>query len=286
MHANTRIRTQWFAAVGLTALAALSAPASADWSNTTPVVGVAGGCPIEARHGNALYTASGRGGTLDIWVYERQGRNGAFGAPILLGDPVSLPDAGDFCPTPLPGYWLLFVSDRPGGCGGADMYIARYRPSPAKSWGEAQNLGCEPNGPNSAGVELSPSLVTNQEGTFLYYSTNTGGTQDIYRSEMAPDGSFGPGELVDGLNTDFHDQQPNVSGDGLEIVFSSNRDGAGQDVFSATRSSVDAPWSNVRNLSVELDLPTVDGNETRASMSWDRKRLYYGSGGTIFESVR
>lgn len=286
MHGNTQDSATRLVATGLAAVTLLAGPAGADWAATTPVTGVAGGCPIEDRSGNALYTASRRGGTLDIWVYERNGRTGAFDGPILIGDPVSLPDTADFCPTPLPGYWLLFVSDRAGGCGGADMYIARYRPGPAKSWGAARHLGCGPDGPNSAGRELSPSLVTNEEGVFLYYSTDIGGSQDIYRSAMAPDGSFGPGELVAGLNTGFEDQQPNVSGDGLEIVFSSNRDGAGQDVFSATRSSVDAPWSNVRNLSAELDLPTVDGNETRASMSWDGKRLYYGSGGTIFVSER
>jgi Tol biopolymer transport system component len=103
---------------------------------------------------------------------------------------------------------------------------------------------------------------------------------------MSIDGSFGPGALVAGVNTAaFHDQQPNVSKDGLEMVFSSNRDGT-QDVFSASRSSLGAPWTNVRNLTMELGLPTVDGNETRASMSWDRKRLYYGSAGTIFVSER
>lgn len=264
----------------------LAGPSFSEWTGTEAVSGVGGGCPIESRDGNALYTASGRGGTLDIWVYERDGRLGSFEGPILLGDPVSLADANDFCPTPLPGNWVLFVSDRAGGCGRADLYMARSRPSPDQSWGEATHLGCGPDGPNTPAQELSPSLVTTEAGTYLYYSTDVDGNQNIYRSSMALDGSFGPGELVEGLNTDSHDQQPNVSRDGLEIVFSSNRDGAGQDVFTASRSSVYDPWSNVRNLSAELGLPTVDGNETRASMSWDRTRLYYGSGGTIYVSER
>jgi Tol biopolymer transport system component len=102
---------------------------------------------------------------------------------------------------------------------------------------------------------------------------------------MALDGSFGAGVAVTGVNTSSHDQQPNVSKDGLEMVFSSNRDGT-QDVFTASRTGLEQPWTNVRNLTVELGLPTVDGNETRASMSWDRKRLYYGSAGTIFVSGR
>jgi Tol biopolymer transport system component len=127
--------------------------------------------------------------------------------------------------------------------------------------------------------------VTTSEGTFLYYSSDVDGDQDIYVSRMSLDGSFGPGTPVAGVNTDYADQQPNVSPDGLEMVFSSNRDG-NQDVFSASRASLDDPFGNVRNLTMELGLLTVNGDETRASMSWDRKRLYYGSAGTIFVSFR
>jgi len=263
-------------------------PGFGEWGNSGAVPGVAGGCPIESRSGNQLFTAGGFDGTLDIWVYSRTGRVNDFGPRVKVGPPASLENANDFCPTPLPGGWLLFVSNRPGGCGtgDADLYLTRYSlddsvPTPE----QATNLGCFPDGPNTSATELSPSLVVTPEGTYLYYSSNAAGTQDIYRSRMAMDGSFGPGELVDGVNTAFHDQQPNVSSDGLEMVFSSNRDGT-QDVFSASRDSLDEPWTNVRNLTVELGLPTVDGNETRASMSWDRKRLYYGSAGTIFVSSR
>lgn len=274
------------------ALAAVAAPASGDpsfgdWTATDRVEGVAGGCPIESRDGNHLYTAGGFDGTLDVWVWTRSGRVGDFGPPVKAPDPVSVDDANDFCPTPLPGGWLLFVSTRSGGCGGPDMYLARYNPDgPAPASADATNLGCYPEGPNTTGVEYSPSLVTTSDGTFLFFSSDVGGTQDIYVSRVAPDGSFGPGTLVAGVNTDYAaDQQPNVSPDGLEMVFSSNRDG-NQDVFSATRASVDEPFGNVRNLTMELVLPTVNGDETRASMSWDRKRLYYGSGGFIFVSFR
>jgi Tol biopolymer transport system component len=262
-------------------------PGFGDWANTAAVPGVAGGCPIESRDGNHLYTAGGFDGTLDIWVYTRSGRPGAFGPREKATQPVSLDDANDFCPTPLPGGWLLFVSNRPGGCGGNDIYLARYSPNgPEPTSNGAINLGCYPDGPNTPGSELSPSLVTTSEGTTLYYSSDVDGTQDIFRSEMSLDGSFSAGTMVVGVNTPaFHDQQPNVSKDGLEMVFSSNRDGT-QDVFTASRTSLDDPWSGVRNLTDGLGLPTVDGNETRASMSWDRKRLYYGSAGTIFTAER
>jgi hypothetical protein len=263
------------------------------WSMPQPVENVAGGCPIESPDGLALYTAGGFDGTLDIWIYERARRRAPFGPRFKAGPPVSLDDANDYCPTPLTGGWLMFVSDRAdGGCGDADIYLARYEPGSPVNWTEARNLGCAPNGPNTMGRELSPSLVSNHDAVYLYYSTNgdDGGDQDIYRSRMGWDGSFGPSEPVTELNTEFNDQQPNVSRNGLEIVFSSDRDnamtGTSQDVFTSTRRNAAKSWHAPKNLSTRLNFPTVDGNETRASLSRDGKRLYYGSGGVIFVSDR
>lgn len=265
---------------------ATAAPPFSEWSQ--PVALVGGGCPIETRDGNRLYTASGSAGTLDIWAYRRDGRNGEFGERTRLGPPVSLDDADDFCPTPLAGNWLMFVSDRAtdASCGGVDIYLARYRAYPLKSWSNATNLGCAPDGPNTAGVELSPALVSTPEGTFLYFSSNVNGDQDIYRSTMAPDGSFSEGVPEVGLNTGADDRQPNLSRDGLTIVFASTRDMGGFDVFMATRNSVGDAWSEPRNLSVALEFATQPLDETRPSLSWDRKRLYFGAAGTVYVSER
>jgi hypothetical protein len=274
-------------AVAMTGVAqAQPGPQFTEWSD--PVATVGGGCPIESRDGNQLYTASGSAGTLDIWAYQRDGRAGSFGERTRLEAPVSLDDADDFCPTPLVGNWLMFVSTRggPQACGGADIYLARYRPMPAQAWGDARHLGCAPDGPNTPATEFSPSLVTTAEGTFLYFSSNVGGVQDIYRSKMAPDGSFSPGVPVSSLNTGQDDQQPNVSQDGLTIVFSSNRDSGVFDVFMSTRESIADDWSAPRNLSVELSFPTAGSSETRPSLSWDLKRLYYGSDGIVYTSER
>ena len=265
---------------------ASAAPGFSEWGEPQETVG--GGCPIESRNGNILYTASGSAGTLDIWTYRRDGRQGEFGERSRLEAPVSLDDADDFCPTPLRGNWLLFVSDRAeeGACGGADIYLARYRPYPPKSRGEAIRLACAPDGPNTAGTELSPSLFNTQRGTFLYYSTNAGGDQDIYVSKMAPDGSFSAGKPVAELNTGMDDRQPNVSRDGLTIVFASDRDTGGFDIFMATRETLNDAWSEPRNLSVELNFASQPLGETRPSLSWDLKRLYYGAAGTIYVSER
>lgn len=253
-----------------------------EWRAPAPVDNVAGGCPMEDRRGMTLFTAGGFDGTLDVFIYERDGRQSPFGPRIKIEDAVSREDADDFCPTPVDGKWLFFVSDRPveGACGGADIYLTRL------GSGTAVNLGCAPHGPNTAGRELAPSLMLTDNRVYLYFSTNgPNGDQDIFRSRLGWDGRFGAGQAVEELNTPFNDQQPNVARGGREIVFSSDRDGT-QDVFTALRRNPKQPWSAVRNLSTGLDFPTVDGNETRASLSWDGVRLYYGSGGTIYQARR
>jgi hypothetical protein len=70
---------------------------------------------------------------------------------------------------------------------------------------------------------------------------------------------------------------PNVRADGLEIVFSSNRAGGtafDQDIYVATRADTHSPWSAPQRISV----PTINttASETRASLSGDGTRLYFG----------
>lgn len=297
------------------AAAAQAAPQFSDWS--PPVATVIGGCPIESRDGNQLYTASNTDGTLDVWAYQRDGRVGAFSHRTKIGSPVSLQTSAagapvnDFCPTPLTGNWLMFVSNRPvdGACGGSDIYLARYRVGAPQddgtlalqSFGDAQHLPCESaGGPNTTGMEFSPSVVTTTEGTFLYFSSNKTGRQKLYRSEMGVDGSWGAGELVQALALgNANVQQPNVSRDGLAIVFASDRDSTGSpcgaipatggacDIFVATRdSTATEQWSTPRNLSRELGFVTAALDETRPTLSWDLKRLYYGAAGLVYTGER
>ncbi len=301
---RTSHRSVTIAALALAGI--LSAPAQAgpkfsDWSVSAPT-GLGGGCPIESRSGNTLFVAGGFEGSLDIFYYERSGRAKAFdpSSRTKVEDPVSKPptngvDVQDFCPTPLPGQTLLFVSNRTGDgvCGGTDIYVSRYNPG-KDTWSEPRNLGCEPDGPNTAGNELSPSVVKTAAGTLLYFSSGPDAAsgyvtgQDIYESRMRVDGSFGPGMAVTELNTDFADRQPNVGRGGLEIVFASNRDddeNGNGDIWYASRGSVFEAWSTPINLSDTVLLTTAGNDESRPSFSWDLKRLYYGSRG-VYVSTR
>lgn len=266
------------------------------WQLALPEPGVntsaAEGCPIESPDGLSLYIASNRAGGTgdpdpnDIWVFHRTSLDGPWGPAQNLGAPINSVFA-DFCPTPLRGNALLFVSTRPGGCGGGDIYLGRK--NPAHGW-SIRHLGCDAagTGPNFPGGEFGPSLVETAQGTYLFFSSDgydVGGDQDIYMSRQLADGSFARATAVDELNTDVHDFMPNVRKDGLEMVFNSNRPGGlgGQDVYTATRASTSALWSTPVNLG---GLVNTGGNETRSSLSWDGKRLHFGRDGDIFVSVR
>lgn len=235
------------------------------------------GCPIQAPDGLSFYIASNRPGTLggqDIWVSLRDTKNDPWGPFENLGAPVNSA-ANDFCPSPTRGHRLFFVSERPGGCGGADMYVTRLT---HQGWAAPQNLGCEIN---SAAGEASPSYFEDETGrAILYFSSNRAGgfapdvgvpDSDIYYSL-----DFGPALLAPGLNTDTDDSRPNVRHDGREIVFDSTRPGTfgGPDIWTATRATTFDGWS----IPIHLNAPiNSSATETRASLSWDGRQLVFGS---------
>lgn len=252
------------------------------------------GCPIESPDGRSLYIASMRSGTPaqggnDIWVAHRTNDTSPWSEPENLGAPVNS-EFNDFCPTPLNGNWLLFVSERPSACGAVptkgDIYLVRRNPS--HGWSTPWHLGCDADGsgPNFPGGEFGPSLVTMSSGTFLFFSSTGYGTDmNIYMSRMRTDGSFAQATLVTELNTASADFMPNVSRNGLEIVFNSNRPGGqgGQDVYTSSRASTNDPWDPPVNVGTNVN---TAGNETRASLSGDGHRLHFGRDGEIYVSIR
>jgi hypothetical protein len=253
------------------------------------------GCPIETEDGRSLLIASNRPGGLggnDIWVADRPSTDSPWGPPQNLGAPVNSADA-DFCPSPVHGRYLLFVSDPAGvdECGGdgGDIYLSRQ--SPAGGWSDPTLLGCSPFGPNTPGGERSPSVVETKYGTFLLYSANgPGGDSDIFVSRLNENGQFGPGRVVRSLSTEYNDFMPNVRAreeGGFEIVFNSDRpDGSlgSQDVYWSWIPRLDLDnWRKPVNLGPNVN---TAGSETRATLSADGKRLTFGRDGDIYTSER
>jgi WD40-like Beta Propeller Repeat len=279
-------------AVVLASFAATASAALPDWSTAQKIDEIAGnsselntpsldGCPILSPDGRSLFMASNRPGGhggLDIWVARRESTGEPFGAPENLPAPVNSA-ADDFCPTPLRGGRLLFVSRRTTGesCGMGDIYSTRL--NPVHGWRDPSHLACAPAGPNSSLDEQGPSYVETEDGgAQLYFSRSSAIVPgDLYVSENPDGGGFGAAEAVSELNSAGNDIQPNVRKDGRELVFSSNHAHAGaqggQDIYVATRDSTDDPWSAPANLGPAINTAAA---ETRPSLSWDARTLLFG----------
>lgn len=253
-------------------------PPVALWRLNTPFVD---GCPFISRDNLSLYFASNRqGGPNDIYVSERESPSAEWGEPVALGLAVNTEAYAEECPAlSIDGHLLFFVSNRPG-CGGLDIHVSFRRHTKNNSaWEPAQNLGCVIN---TTSHEVTPSHFNDDDTgqTLLYVHSNrpTGpggplGT-NIFVSTQQPDGTFGAGVLVEGLNTDFDDQRPNIRRNGLEMFFESNRPGSsGVDLWVATRATTSDPWGTPVNLSV-LNSAAFDG---RPSISAHGDTLYFMS---------
>lgn len=197
--------------------------------------------------------------------------------PVNLGTNINTTGT-EFSPTLIAGgLTLYFVSDKPGGCGGNDIYVSQ-RINTQSEWGAAVNLGCQLNSPQS---DITPSVFTDTGGTtYLYFSSNRPGgpgMQDIYVSSLQPNGTFGAPALVAELNTPLNDLRPNIRvRDGLEIFFESNRTGTLglTDLYVSTRAGISAPWSTPVNLGASVNSAS---GESRASLSFDGRELYFQS---------
>jgi tetratricopeptide (TPR) repeat protein len=89
---------------------------------------------------------------------------------------------------------FYFVSDRPGGFGGRDIYMVKLKARDGKDdkWGDPINLGPSVNGP---GDEDSPFISV--DNRTLYFATNDGrsiGGFDIMRTVLQDDGTWLPSE--------------------------------------------------------------------------------------------
>jgi hypothetical protein len=274
------------------AATATAAPALPDWSPAEKIDEIAGnsselntpsldGCPILSPDERSLFMASNRPGGhggLDIWVARRASADAPFGAPENLPSPVNS-SADDFCPTPLRGGRLLFVSRRTTeqSCGLGDIYSTHLNPT--HGWREPSHLACAPAGPNSPLDEQGPSYVEIGDGVAqLYFSRSSASVAgDLYVSEERDGGGFGRAEPVSELNSAGNDIQPNVRKNGRELVFSSNQayPGAqgGQDIYVSTRDSVEGPWSAPGNHGPAVNTGAA---ETRPSFSWDARTLLFG----------
>ena len=120
--------------------------------------------PSVASNGTIYYQRVAKLGTLDWDLYRVPMRNGAYGPPEKLPVPVNT-EANEAGPFIAPGgSYLLFQSNRPGGCGIMDIY-ATYRTKDG-GWTDPVNLGENVNSPYS---DWGP--VASPDGKYLFFSS-------------------------------------------------------------------------------------------------------------------
>jgi WD40-like Beta Propeller Repeat len=228
-----------------------------------------------------ISTRPGGFGGADIWVAQRATRDSPWQTPINLGPSFNTPGVEASPVLSSDGHLLFYSSDRPGGRGSNDIYVARRDDKNDDfAWGPSVPLG---PGVNTAEFEAGEFYLQSAEdgSTNLYFvrGPNTVAL-DIYSVAIDREGAtLGPAVPVTELNdTDpaVTDARPAVRQDGREVFFYSNRAGSlgASDLFTAVRRSVHEPWSTPENLGSPL---SSVANDIQPFVTHDGRTLLFAS---------
>jgi uncharacterized protein (TIGR02246 family) len=226
---------------------------------------------------------TGEGNTRpDIWykgtisTLEDTSANVILGTPSNLGPIVNSPSSELTPSISGDGLELYFGSDRPGGYGDSDIWVAT-RPTTDDKWGEAVNLGPVVN---SSAAEGGPTI--SHDGLTLYFSDFNSprpgghGEVDLWVTTRATkdDPWEEPVNLGPTVNSPKNDVDGSISDDGLELYFMSNRSGGygSYDLWFTTRATTEDDWGTPMNLGPTLN---SSNSEHCPSISADGLTLFY-----------
>ena len=251
------------------------------------------GMPVNSPQGDTIDCLSADGlemyitsqrrcgrGNWEIWVSRRETIEDAWGTPTALGPTINVGRLDQCAGISPDGLELYFMSNRGGGYGQADIWVAT-RETRSDSWGQAVNLGPSIN---TSGYEGSPCI--SGDGLELYFdSDGMGGygSGDIFvaRRSSIEDPWRGPVNLGRTVNSSALDCWVHISTDGLLLLFSEEMvgpkrpGGFGQgDIWITRRASITAPWEAPMNLGSTINSPSLDCGP---KLSPDGSMLYFSS---------
>ncbi len=157
----------------------------------------------------------------DIY-YSKLSKTGKYGVPVTVGKPVNTSYYEDGACLSPDGNTLYFVSERPGGYGGGDIYKSDKLGK--NKWAEPVNLGPVVN---SIWDEGAPFMAA--DGRTLFFSSdghNTMGGYDIFKTSMSDSGQWSvPANLGYPINTVDNEKGFTISADTRTAYISSDRKG-------------------------------------------------------------
>ena len=238
-----------------------------------------------AADGQSLLFSSkrpGGEGGMDLWACSRTGVDQPWGKAVNLGPVVNSPDVENAPFLSADGRVLLFHSNRPGGHGGFDLWMAR-RDRPDQEFGEPVNLGPTVNSPQN---DKGPCL--SHDGLTLLFSSNRlggKGWDDLWMATRSnTKESFGrPVNLGPKFNTAGNENGPLLTADGQTLFFVADQRSGGEGSFDIYQASITAPTTTLPNgweIGEPVNLgPAVNtsGAEHSPCLSADGLTLLFGA---------
>ncbi len=184
--------------------------------------------PSISADGLSLYFASdrpvesGEDDIWDIWITTRQKIEDEWMTPENLGRTVNI-EAHDFAPSiSADGLSLYFASERPGGSGGFDIWVAS-RKTQDDDWDTPVNLGPTVN---TSSIDFIPSISA--DGLVLFFTRQKDPMSEDYdiwvtRRTTVHDDWGTPDPLP--INTLYEEACTSITADGRELFFTSDRPG-------------------------------------------------------------
>lgn len=184
-----------------------------------PFVVYEGENPREVYFSSLRDEKSGRPGYAGLNLYVIRYTNERWSQPRHLN--IVNGDFDDSMPSlSADGRSLYFVSNRPGGYGGDDIWLSR-RDSPQSPWSRPINVGPPVNTEHN---EIAP-VNTWGGGVLIFSSDRPGGFghYDFYASRLRDGAYQKPKNLGSPFNTNRDDETMTLTSDGLWAYFSSDR---------------------------------------------------------------
>lgn len=235
-----------------------------------------------APNGKSMYVykndASSAG---DIHFSTRIDSTGRWSAAQKLGRPINTSWFESSVSITEDGQRLYFISERPGGEGQGDIYVAELRGN--DKWGKPENLGPLVNTPGD-----EKFVFVHPNGKHLFFASNghqTLGSYDIFRCELEDGKPSRPVNLGYPINTVNEESTFSLTANNQHMFIAAEYEGSlgERDVFRIDLSEFDILKEEVVN---EVFLQgTVTDNRNDRSMRDAKVTLHDDKGNLLFDAL-